>query len=144
MALSTQIVCLPVQIMGQNCRFKTGIRATQVPTCYLAGANDKGSFIGSGFFCIKACDPTVTTPDYCQKFVCSICYCSYRLRRRLNIIYSIYDLIGCTYNMPASYVSGEFTSCEGDLQDEVGTYTSNGQSEASVFSRHQYKCIHAR
>jgi hypothetical protein len=35
--------------------------------------------------------------------------------------------------MPASYVDGEFTSCEGELQDVVGTYTSNGQSEFSNF-----------
>jgi len=30
--------------------------------------------------------------------------------------------------MPASYVPNEFTSCDGDVQDEVGTYTSNGQT----------------
>jgi len=33
--------------------------------------------------------------------------------------------------MPATYIDGEFTSCEGELQDPVGTYTSNGQSEPS-------------
>ena len=33
--------------------------------------------------------------------------------------------------MPASYTDGEFTSCEGELQDVIGTYTSNGQSEFS-------------
>ena len=42
---------------------------------------------------------------------------------------SIYDLIGCNYNMPAAYEPGVFLACEGDLQDEVGTYTSGGQSE---------------
>jgi hypothetical protein len=35
--------------------------------------------------------------------------------------------------MPADYATlqseGLFISCEGDLQDEVGTYTSDGQSE---------------
>ena len=35
--------------------------------------------------------------------------------------------------MPAQYQDGEFTSCEGDLQDEVGTYTLNGQSESLDF-----------
>jgi hypothetical protein len=30
--------------------------------------------------------------------------------------------------MPASYTEGEFTSCEGELQEVVGTYTSNGQT----------------
>lgn len=30
--------------------------------------------------------------------------------------------------MPAAYENNVFLSCEGDLQDEVGTYTSNGQS----------------
>lgn len=42
---------------------------------------------------------------------------------------SIYDIIGCSYNMPAAYQDDVFLSCEGDLQDEVGTYTSDGQSE---------------
>ena len=42
---------------------------------------------------------------------------------------SIYDLIGCNYNAPAAYVPGTFLSCEGDLQDEVGTYTSSGTGE---------------
>ncbi|KAF7970700.1 hypothetical protein HWV62_23238 [Athelia sp. TMB] len=63
------------------------------------------NFVGSGTFCIKVCDPTVTKPNYCQ---------------------NIYDLIGCNYNMPAAYKPNEFTSCEGELQDEVGTYTSGG------------------
>ncbi|KAF7966392.1 hypothetical protein HWV62_38867 [Athelia sp. TMB] len=63
------------------------------------------NFVGSGTFCIKVCDPTVTKPNYCQ---------------------NIYDLIGCNYNMPAAYTPNEFTSCEGELQDEVGTYTSGG------------------
>jgi len=72
-----------------------------------AQAQNWNNFIGSGVFCIKLCDPTVTSPDYCQNTI---------------------DLLGCSYNMPASYVDGEFTSCEGDLQDVVGVYTSNGQT----------------
>lgn len=40
-------------------------------------------------------------------------------------------MIGCTYNAPAAYAPGVFLSCEGDLQDEVGTYTSNGASKSS-------------
>lgn len=30
--------------------------------------------------------------------------------------------------MPAAYVDNEFTSCEGELQDPAGTYTSGGQT----------------
>ncbi|KAF7984665.1 hypothetical protein HWV62_12926 [Athelia sp. TMB] len=63
------------------------------------------NFVGSGQFCIKLCDPTITSPNYC-----------------LNS----YDLIGCAYNMPAAYTPGEFTSCEGELQDVVGVYTTDG------------------
>jgi len=63
------------------------------------------NFVGSGQFCIKLCDPTITSPNYC-----------------LNT----YDLIGCAYNMPASYTPNEFTSCEGELQDVVGVYTTDG------------------
>jgi len=73
----------------------------------LMQASNWNNFVGSGIFCIKLCDPTITSPDYCQ---------------------NVDDLIGCTYNMPASYVDGEFTSCEGDLQDVVGVYTTNGQT----------------
>ena len=46
---------------------------------------------------------------------------------------SIYDLIGCDYNMPADYTTlqndGLFIACEGGIQSEVGTYTSGAQSE---------------
>jgi len=73
----------------------------------LIQANSWNNFVGGGQFCIKLCDPTVTSPNYC-----------------LNI----YDQIGCAYNMPASYADKEFTSCEGELQDVVGVYTSGGQT----------------
>ncbi|KAL8278448.1 hypothetical protein RQP46_009138 [Phenoliferia psychrophenolica] len=60
--------------------------------------------------CFKLCDPSYgTDKNYCQ---------------------NIYDLIGCSYNAPAAYAPGVFESCEGDLQDEVGTYTdSNGATK---------------
>ncbi len=55
---------------------------------------------------------------------------------------SIYDLIGCNYNMPAAYAPGVFESCEGDLQDEVGTYTANGTSKSCCLPKiHLY--VHA-
>lgn len=77
-------------------------------------ATSWNNFVGGGQFCIKLCDPTVTSPNYCQ---------------------NIYDLIGCDYNMPADYtaIQGQFLSCDSDLQSVVGTYTSNGQSEYSLF-----------
>jgi len=66
------------------------------------------NFIGSGTFCLKLCYNNVTSPDYCQ---------------------NKFDLIGCDYNMPSANVDGEFLKCDGDLQDEVGTYTgSNGKT----------------
>jgi hypothetical protein len=92
------------------------------------------SFVGSGTFCIKLCDPTVTSPDYCEKFVTSVHRVT--IHSLTYVEYSRYDLIGCTYNMPASYKDGEFTSCEGDLQDVVGTYTSGGQSESFELLSH--------
>jgi hypothetical protein len=70
-------------------------------------ATSWNNFVGSGEFCIKVCDPKVTTPNYCE---------------------NVFDLIGCAYNMPAAYVDNEFTSCEGELQDPAGTYTSGGQT----------------
>ncbi|GAA5991414.1 hypothetical protein JCM5350_006917 [Sporobolomyces pararoseus] len=65
------------------------------------------NFVGGGYFCFKLCDPTYNDGhNYCQ---------------------NRYDLMGCSYNMPAAVKDGEFTECDGDLQDEVGIYTTNGQ-----------------
>jgi len=85
--------------------YSTGLPSAKDNTTYIQ-ASSWNNFVGSGIFCIKLCDPTVNSPNYCQ---------------------NIFDLLGCSYNMPASYTDGEFTSCEGELQDVVGTYTSNGQ-----------------
>ncbi|GAA5897393.1 uncharacterized protein JCM6883_006686 [Sporobolomyces salmoneus] len=65
------------------------------------------NFIGAGYFCFKLCDPSYNDGhNYCQ---------------------NRYDLLGCNYNMPAAVKDGEFTECDGELQDEVGVYTTNGQ-----------------
>lgn len=66
------------------------------------------TFVGSGIFCFKACFNSITSPDYCE---------------------NRYDLVGCDYNMPSAVQNGTYESCEGDLQDIVGTYTTNGQSQ---------------
>ncbi|GAA6027410.1 hypothetical protein JCM8097_007841 [Rhodosporidiobolus ruineniae] len=60
------------------------------------------NFVGSGVFCLKLCDPTVTSPNYCE---------------------NKYDLVGCSYNMPGAYEDGVFLDCDADLQEVVGTYT---------------------
>lgn len=41
-------------------------------------------------------------------------------------LYSVYDLLGCAYNMPAAYEDKVFESCEGEVQDVVGLYTVAG------------------
>ncbi|GAA5825766.1 hypothetical protein JCM11251_000363 [Rhodosporidiobolus azoricus] len=64
------------------------------------------NFVGSGTFCFKLCDPSATD-NYCQ---------------------NKFDLLGCSYNMPAAYEDNVFLECDGDLQDVVGTYTgADGQ-----------------
>ncbi len=63
--------------------------------------------MGSNEFCFKICYNNVTSPDYCQ---------------------NKFDLIGCSYNMPSNNTDGEFLKCDGDLQDEVGTYTGTDGS----------------
>lgn len=70
-------------------------------------------FVGSGTFCFKACFNNITSPDYCE---------------------NTYDIIGCNYNMPASYTPNEFTSCDGELQDEVGRYTVEGSTQILTWS----------
>ncbi|BGP47864.1 hypothetical protein JCM10450v2_003729 [Rhodotorula kratochvilovae] len=59
------------------------------------------NFVGSGVFCMKLCGP-MSSPNYCE---------------------NKFDLIGCSYNMPAAYEDGVFLECDGDLQDVAGTYT---------------------
>ena len=66
------------------------------------------SFVGGNQFCFKACYNSVTSPDYCE---------------------NRYDLVGCSYNMPSAAKDGEFTSCDGALQDVAGVYSVNGVSE---------------
>jgi len=61
--------------------------------------NNWSNFVGSNMFCFKACDPTITQPDYCN---------------------NIFDTQGCMFNMPASYAPNEFTSCLGDNQNPPG------------------------
>jgi len=61
------------------------------------------NFMGSGVFCIKACDPSVAnSKQYCD---------------------NLFDRIGCQYNVPAAYVDNVFESCLGENQDPPGTYT---------------------
>lgn len=86
----------------------------------LAQAHNWNLFVGGGQFCAKVCYNSVTSPDYCQ---------------------NIYDLIGCSYNMPTNVQNGSFTSCEGDLQDEAGIYTSNGQGTHFVRQMCLWSCI---
>jgi len=70
--------------------------------------NNWSNFVGSGLFCIKACDNSVTSPDFCE---------------------NRFDLIGCDYNMPSdAYTTTEFVDCQGDEQMPPGQYVSNGQT----------------
>ena len=63
-------------------------------------------FVGSDFFCFKACDPAGANDDkYCEH---------------------IYDRIGCNYNMPNQAKEGVFESCQGENQDYPGEYLENG------------------
>ena len=61
---------------------------------------------------MKVCYNSVSTPDYCQ---------------------NVYDLVGCSYNMPSNVQNGTFTSCDGDLQDPVGIYVVGGVSKYLSF-----------
>jgi len=71
--------------------------------------NNWSNFVGSGLFCMKACDNSITSPDYCE---------------------NRFDLIGCDYNMPSSAYTtpNEFVDCQGDVQMPPGQYVSNGQT----------------
>ncbi|KAF8953490.1 hypothetical protein BDZ97DRAFT_1929655 [Flammula alnicola] len=68
----------------------------------LAQVFNWNTFVGGNSFCFKACYNSISSPDYCE---------------------NRYDLVGCSYNMPSAAQDGQFTECDGDLQDVVGTYT---------------------
>jgi hypothetical protein len=65
------------------------------------------NFMGNNQFCFKACDPS--KPNAAK-------FCEHR-----------FDRIGCEFNAPNAAQKGTFESCEGDVQDFPGTYTTNGQ-----------------
>lgn len=64
------------------------------------------SFLGSNFFCLKACDPA--GPNAAR-------FCEH-----------IYDRIGCAYNAPNNARNSVFESCQGQNQDFPGVYVQNG------------------
>lgn len=64
------------------------------------------SFMGSGQFCFKACNPSLSAAD-------QLSYCN-----------NIFDEIGCAYNAPAAYAPDVFESCLSDNQIPVGLYTN--------------------
>ncbi|KAF9234084.1 hypothetical protein BU15DRAFT_53062 [Melanogaster broomeanus] len=69
---------------------------------------DWTNFMGSDIFCITICDPASSQTDqdgYCQ---------------------NIYDLMGCTYNMPNAAQNGTFEVCDSDLKTPAGIYVTNG------------------
>lgn len=74
------------------------------------------SFVGGGQFCFKLCDRAVASPNYCEKCVDPAPAPPSSLTHR-----STFDLLGCAYNAPAAYAPNEFLSCEGELQDVVGS-----------------------
>ncbi|KAH8798400.1 hypothetical protein DL96DRAFT_1509396 [Flagelloscypha sp. PMI_526] len=64
------------------------------------------NFVGSNYFCMKACDPAGPNAAH---------FCEH-----------IYDRIGCEYNAPSHAKEGEYTSCDGDNQLYPGVYVENG------------------
>ncbi|CCL98618.1 uncharacterized protein FIBRA_00620 [Fibroporia radiculosa] len=65
-------------------------------------------FIGSGTFCIKICNPSVTSPD------------------NVGLCQNVYDEIGINYNCPSQPTNGTFEVCDADPMSPVGQYVSNG------------------
>lgn len=66
------------------------------------------NFIGSDFFCLKACDPKGPNAAH---------FCEHVL-----------DRIGCAFNAPNAAQNGTFEACEGENQDFPGVYTgTDGQ-----------------
>jgi len=75
----------------------------------LTQGDNWSNFVGSGQFCFKVCDNSITSPNYCE---------------------NRFDLIGCSYNMPSNAYNqpGVFVDCQGDNQLPPGQYIENGQT----------------
>jgi len=64
------------------------------------------NFVGTDFFCFKACDPAgANAAHFCEH---------------------IYDRIGCAYNAPNNAQENVFEACDGDSQAFPGVYSVNG------------------
>ncbi|KAJ9126625.1 hypothetical protein QFC24_001654 [Naganishia onofrii] len=68
------------------------------------------SFIGSGYFCFKACDQVEGADLQCQHIA--------------SQSPTQYDVLGCGFNMPGDY-SQTFSSCQGDAAEYPGIYGSS-------------------
>ncbi|KAH7910129.1 hypothetical protein BJ138DRAFT_1153648 [Hygrophoropsis aurantiaca] len=75
------------------------------------------NFVSDSEFCFRACKPSATAPKMCQH---------------------IYDVMGCTWNMPGNYDEGVFENCVGDSAEPMGVYGSSTfyQGEPSTPAAH--------
>ncbi|KAJ7582716.1 hypothetical protein C8J56DRAFT_792081 [Mycena floridula] len=59
------------------------------------------NFVSANEFCFRACKPGPNAAEWCQH---------------------IYDVMGCAWNMPASYSAGVFEQCDADSGEPMGVY----------------------
>ncbi|PBK60254.1 hypothetical protein ARMSODRAFT_898286 [Armillaria solidipes] len=76
------------------------------------------NFMSSNEFCFRACNPSGKMAPVLGEH--------------------IYDLMGCTWNMPANYDAGVFESCRGDSGEPMGVYGTSTfhQGDASTPAPH--------
>ncbi|KAM5543465.1 hypothetical protein V8D89_002716 [Ganoderma adspersum] len=83
----------------------------------MAQMHEWTNFVAYDEFCIRACKDGPKAPALCQH---------------------IYDVMGCSWNMPGDYSPGSFDSCRGDSGEPMGVYGKSTfyQGQASTPAAH--------
>ncbi|KAI1794317.1 hypothetical protein LXA43DRAFT_883724 [Ganoderma leucocontextum] len=83
----------------------------------MAQMHEWTNFVAYNEFCIRACKDGPKAPALCQH---------------------IYDVMGCSWNMPGDYSGGSFDSCKGDSGQPMGVYGTSTfwQGEPSTPAAH--------
>jgi len=89
-------------------KYAQQLQANSTPSTTFEQVKEWVDFIGTGMFCIKACNPSYAKGN--------------------KLCNHIYDRIGCTYNAAADYehINGTFQVCDSDDMTPPGVYEVGG------------------
>jgi hypothetical protein len=95
------------------------LKLTRFPSPLLLSQN----FMGSDFFCFRACNPDdPEAAQYCECVLSSYLPSSSLPKQEIDPIATssrhIYDTLGCGWNQPGNYDAGSFDECDADAVEK--------------------------